>query len=77
MRVEIHGAQPAWPMVFASSLMPRAGRRFRAVHSGALCIDTTTVFGLRDAMSPRKNFSNRIVEAEANPASSRRVKRLR
>ena len=25
-------------------------------------------------MSPRKNFSNKIVEAEANPASSRRVK---
>jgi hypothetical protein len=25
-------------------------------------------------MAPRKNFSNKIVEAEANPASSRRVK---
>ena len=25
-------------------------------------------------MSPRKNFSNKIVEAEADPASSRRVK---
>jgi len=25
-------------------------------------------------MSPRKNFSNKIVEADANPASSRRVK---
>ena len=25
-------------------------------------------------MSPRKNFSNKIVEAEANPALSRRVK---
>ena len=25
-------------------------------------------------MSPQKNFSNKIVEAEANPASSRRVK---
>jgi hypothetical protein len=25
-------------------------------------------------MSPRKNYSNKIVEAEANPASSRRVK---
>ena len=37
-------------------------------------LDRTRVFGLWDAMSPRKNFSNKIVEAEANPASSRRVK---
>jgi hypothetical protein len=27
-------------------------------------------------MSPRKNFANKIVEAEANPASSRRVSAL-
>jgi len=37
-------------------------------------LDRTRVLGLWDTMSPRKNFSNTIVEAEANPASSRRVK---
>jgi hypothetical protein len=37
-------------------------------------LDRNRVFGLWDAMSPRKSFSNKIVEAEANPASSRRVK---
>ena len=37
-------------------------------------LDRTRVFGLWDAMSTRMNFSNKSVEAEANPASSCRVK---
>src|SRR5215469_3387705 len=37
-------------------------------------LDRTRVFGLWDAMSLRKSFSSKIVEAEANPASNRRVK---
>jgi hypothetical protein len=48
----------------------------RAAHhqhmSGALRhithLDRTRVFGLWDAMSPWKNFSNRIVDAEGKPA---------
>jgi hypothetical protein len=36
--------------------------------------DRTTVFGLWDAMSPRKDFSNRIVEAEINLTLRHRVK---
>jgi hypothetical protein len=37
-------------------------------------LDITRVFGLSDAMSPRKNLSNKIVEAEVNLTSSRRAK---
>jgi hypothetical protein len=37
-------------------------------------LDRTRVLGLSDAMSSRKNFSNRIVEAEVNLTSSRRAK---
>ena len=39
-----------------------------------LHLDRTTVFGLWDTMSPRRSFSNKIVDAEANPTSSRRAK---
>ena len=41
-----------------------SGALQRTIH-----LDRTRVFGLWDAMSLRKNFSNKIVEAEANPAS--------
>jgi len=55
--------------LIAPDHQPMSGALRRTMH-----LDRTTVFGLWDAMSPRKNFSNKIVEAEANPASSRRVK---
>ena len=63
--------------VLASSLVPPHHQAMSGALSHTMRLDRTRVFGLWDAMSPRKNFLNKIVEGDANPASSRRVKRLR
>ena len=49
-------------------------RPYRFVFHQHMHLVRTRVFGLWDAMSPRKKLSNRIAEAEASPASVRRVK---
>jgi hypothetical protein len=60
--------------VLASSLVtPPSPAHERCTPAHTMHLDRTRVFGLSDAMAPRKNLSNKIVEAEANPASSRRV----
>ena len=63
------GRRYSHPRWYRPHHQPMSGALRRNMH-----LDRTTVFGLWDAMSPRKNFSNKIVEAEANPASSSRVK---
>lgn len=65
---------PTPTTVHASSLIAPDHQPMSGALRQTICLDITRVFGLWDAMSKRMNFSNKSVEAEANPASSRRVK---
>ena len=65
---------PTPTTIHASSLVQPDHLPMSGALRQTMCLDRTRVFGVWDAMSTRMNFSNKSVEAEANPASSRRVK---
>jgi Transaldolase/Fructose-6-phosphate aldolase len=59
---------PTRPTAFAFSLVRSHHHPMSGALRRTMPLDRTTVFGLWDAMSRRKNFANKIVEAEAEPS---------
>ena len=59
---------PTRATAFASSLVRSHHHPMSGALRRTMPLDRTRVFGLWDAMSRRKNFSNKIVEAEATRA---------